>query len=177
MFSPVLIEVEAHGRRFAEMHVDGGVTQNIFILPDPVLAAPNLLPSRLPGEIFAIVNNKIAPDFEVVKDERPTIVVRSVSTMVKTSTNRALLSTYQFARDHGLGFNLAAIDPSYPTSTTVILDQDYMLRLFHYGIERARSGQVWQRALMPNRPTPTSRVAPTISWQKGDARSLASLIH
>jgi hypothetical protein len=177
MFSPVLIEVEAHGRRFAEIHVDGGVTHNVFILPDPVLAEPNLLPSRLPGEIFVIVNNKIAPDFEVVKDERLTIVVRSVSTMVKTSTNRVLLSTYQFARDHGLGFNLAAIDPSYPTNTMVIFDQDYMLRLFHYGIERARSGQVWQRTLMPNRPTPTSRVAPPISWQKGDARSLASLIH
>jgi hypothetical protein len=114
MFSPVLIDVEANGRRFAEMHVDGGVTHNIFILPDPILASRNFLPNKLSGEIFVIVNDKVAPDFEAVEDHNLTIVVRSLSTMVKASTNRVLLSTYQFARSHGLGFNLAAIDPSYP---------------------------------------------------------------
>src|SRR5438105_9399258 len=29
VFSPVLIDVEAEGRRFAEMHVDAAVTQNL----------------------------------------------------------------------------------------------------------------------------------------------------
>src|ERR1019366_6164924 len=31
LFSPVLIDVEGEGRRFAEMHVDGGVTANVLI--------------------------------------------------------------------------------------------------------------------------------------------------
>ena len=41
VFSPVLIEVEAEGRRFAEMHVDGGVTTNILIVPDARLCQPH----------------------------------------------------------------------------------------------------------------------------------------
>jgi hypothetical protein len=172
MFSPVLVDVEANGRRFAEMHVDGGITHDIFILPDPILASQNFLPNKLSGEIFVIVNNKLAPDFEVVEDHSLTIFVRSLSTMVKASTNRILLSTYQFARSHGLGFNLAAIDPSYPTSTTINFDRDYMLRLFQYGIERARSGPAWRRTLTP---TPRPGVPATASWHEDDTGSVASL--
>ena len=37
VFSPVLIEVEGEGKQFAEMHVDGGVTTNVLIVPDAVL--------------------------------------------------------------------------------------------------------------------------------------------
>src|SRR6202171_695643 len=39
VFSPVLIGVEANGRSFAEMHVDGGVTSNVLIVPEAVRLA------------------------------------------------------------------------------------------------------------------------------------------
>src|SRR5207237_2170673 len=39
VFSPVLIDVEAQGRHFAEMHVDGGVTTTVLSLPEAVLAS------------------------------------------------------------------------------------------------------------------------------------------
>jgi hypothetical protein len=39
VFSPMLIEVEADGRRSAEMHVDGGVTTNVLILPEALLVS------------------------------------------------------------------------------------------------------------------------------------------
>ena len=39
VFSPMLIDVEAQGKRFAEMHVDGGVTTNVLILPEAVLVS------------------------------------------------------------------------------------------------------------------------------------------
>ena len=42
VFAPVLIEVVANGRHLAEMHVDGGVTHNVFIVPDTVLASSQL---------------------------------------------------------------------------------------------------------------------------------------
>jgi predicted acylesterase/phospholipase RssA len=154
VFAPVLIDVEARGRRFAELHVDGGVTHNIFVVPDPVVAFRNLLPARLPGQIFVVVNNKLVPDFEVVENRTLPVVARSLSTTVKTSTIRVLLSTYQFARAHGLGFNLAAIDPAYPTSTTIGFDQRYMLALFQHGFERGRAGPVWQRSILPPAPSP-----------------------
>ena len=33
VFPPVLIEAEANGRRFQEMHVDGGVNGPIYVAP------------------------------------------------------------------------------------------------------------------------------------------------
>jgi predicted acylesterase/phospholipase RssA len=177
MFSPVLIDVEANGRRFAEMHVDGGVTYNVFVAPDPVLAAPNLLPAKLRGRIFVVVNNKIAPDFEVVENQTLPVVVRSLSTMVKTDTNRILLSTYRFARTHGLEFNLAAIDPAYPTSTTINFDREYMLGLFRHGLERARAGQIWQRSIIPTGPTPKPRLEGIETSQRHHTGSAGSVLH
>ncbi|MGZ3327983.1 MAG: patatin-like phospholipase family protein [Xanthobacteraceae bacterium] len=52
VFSPVLIDVEADGKRFAEMHVDGGVTTNVLIVPEAALLsgtplfAPDARPRR-----------------------------------------------------------------------------------------------------------------------------------
>ncbi len=37
---PVLIDVEAQGKRFAEMHVDGGtITSNVLVVPEAMLAS------------------------------------------------------------------------------------------------------------------------------------------
>jgi hypothetical protein len=113
-----------------------------------------LQPAQLSGPFFVIVNNKLARDFEVVENSPLPVVVRSFLTMVKANTRETLLATYQFARTHGIEFNLAAFDPSYPHSTTISFDRDYMQRLFQYGFERARSGKVWQQTIVPTASTP-----------------------
>jgi hypothetical protein len=62
----------------------------------------------------------------VVENSPLPVVVRSFLTMVKANTRETLLATYQFARTHGIEFNLAAFDPSYPHSTTISFDRDYI---------------------------------------------------
>ena len=39
-FPPVLIDVEANGKQFQEMHVDGGVGGQFFVAPPAVMAKP-----------------------------------------------------------------------------------------------------------------------------------------
>ena len=56
-FPPVLIDVEANGKRFAEMHVDGGIGGQFFVAPGPLLLPigdfgslpPNSTSSSTPG--------------------------------------------------------------------------------------------------------------------------------
>jgi hypothetical protein len=163
VFAPVLIDVEAEGRRFAEMHVDGGVTRNLFVAPDPVLAAGSFLPPRTSGRIYIIVNNKVAPDFQVVENSLLPMVERSVSTLVKANTSSVILASYQFARANRLDFNLAAIDPSYPVSTTENFDRAYMLGLFQHGIERAHSNQMWQKSVLGPASSPSPRSQALVS--------------
>ena len=61
-FPPVYIEVEANGRRFLEMHVDGGVNGPMYVAPDSYLfpGADKRLPM---SQLYVFLNGKVRPDF------------------------------------------------------------------------------------------------------------------
>jgi hypothetical protein len=156
VFSPVLIDVEAQGRHFAEMHVDGGLTTNVLILPEAVLVSgtPVFPPDARP-KVYIVMNGKLSPDFEVVKASTLPIVTRSFETSVRANTRNTLLASYQFAKGRNWKFNLTSVDPDYPKPNSLGFDQAYMQQLFHYAYQRGRSGILWQstpsefRALPP----------------------------
>jgi predicted patatin/cPLA2 family phospholipase len=145
VFSPVLIDVEANGRRFAEMHVDGGVTTNVLILPEAILMSgtPVFPPDARP-KVYVVMNSHLAPDFEVVKASTLQTVIRSFETSVRANTRNTLLASYQFAKGRNWDFNLASIDSNYPKSDMIGFDLAYMQQLFDYGYQRARAGVLWQ---------------------------------
>jgi hypothetical protein len=146
VFSPVLIDVEAQGRQFTEMHVDAAVTNNLFILPEAVLVSgtPVFPPDARP-QLYVIVNGKIAPDFEVVRAATLPIVTRSFETSVHANTRNTLLASYQFARSRNWPFHLASIDPAYPRPTNNYgFEPGYMEQLFEYGYQRGKNGIRWQ---------------------------------
>jgi hypothetical protein len=145
LFSPVLIDVEAEGRRFAEMHVDGGVTTNILVVPEGVLTSgtPLFAPNARP-KVYIVMNGKLAPEFEVVEPATLPIVTRSFETSVRANTRSTLLAAYQFAKGRNWEFNLASIDSQYPTSQSIGFDTPYMRALFEYGFQMGRTGQPWR---------------------------------
>ncbi len=163
IFSPVLIDVESNGKRYAEMHVDGGVTANILVVPEAILLAKKpILPTNVKPTIYAILNGKLSPYFEVVKPNTLQIAVRAFATSVRSNTRNTLLASYEFIRRRGWQLNLAAIEDSVPNQEKPGFDTAYMRSVFDYGFERARSGAMWQHA--PNeppelRPAPGARVA------------------
>jgi hypothetical protein len=162
IFPPVLIEVEGNGKRFAEMHVDGGVTTNILVVPEAILLARKpLLPPNVRPKIYAILNGKLGPYFEVVKPSTLQIAVRAFATSVRSNTRNTLLASYEFIRRRGWEMSLAAIDDSFPNQAKPGFDTEYMRGLFEYGFERGRSGQMWQRspAEPDERPARSPRVA------------------
>ena len=145
VFSPVLIDVEAQGRHFAEMHVDGGVTTNVLILPEAVLVSgtPVFPPDARP-KVYIVMNGKLSPDFDVVTASTLPIVTRSFETSVRANTRNTLLASYQFAKGRNWQFNLTSVDPDYPKPNSIGFDQAYMQQLFDYGHQRGRSGIIWQ---------------------------------
>ena len=159
VFSPMLIDVEADGRRSAEMHVDGGVTTNVLILPEALLVSgtPVFPPDARP-KVYVVMNSKLAPDFEVVKASTLQIVRRSFETSVRANTRNTLLASYQFAKSRNWDFNLASIDSDYPKSDTIGFDLAYMRQLFDYGYQRGRAGILWRstpaefKLPLPSRP-------------------------
>ena len=147
LFPPRLVEVEAEGRSFKEMHVDGGTTQQIFVAPDDVLfgTAQDQAAHGL-RDLYVLLNNKIDPVFKTVDNETIAVGTRSLQTVLKREVRANTLASYAFARRHGIGFHTAFIDASVGEEGSESFDPAYMRSLYAYGEERGRSAHPWADA-------------------------------
>lgn len=152
VFPPVLIDVDAGGRGFAEMHVDGGVTTNVLVVPEAILlSVASPVRASIRPRLFIVINNKLTPEFDIVRGRTIPVVTRSVSTVIKASMRSTLISTYAFARRHGWEFNLVSIGADHPAATTNSFDTAYMRRLYDYGHAKGRWGPTWEKTLSETR--------------------------
>jgi Patatin-like phospholipase len=146
VFPPIMIEAEGQGRKFQEMHVDGGVTAPVLTLPEALL-----FQGRLPGnakmDIYILVNKKIERNFELVANGTIDVASRSLSSITQSQTRSIIFSTYDFAKRNGLGFHLSYIERDYPAPPSEGFDTAYMRALYQYGYEKAAAGQAWTSTL------------------------------
>ncbi|MBR1146226.1 patatin-like phospholipase family protein [Bradyrhizobium sp. AUGA SZCCT0431] len=161
VFPPMLVSAEANGKRFEEMHVDGGVTAPVLTLPEAYLLH-DAKPGKLDNlQLYILINNKVEREFKLVRNATVEIAARSSSTMTKIQTRSILYSTYIFARRNKFGFNLTYIEGDQPASPTSGFDTAYMRALFQYGYDRARGNRVWSVSPPPDElePAPMSGVS------------------
>jgi len=138
LFPPVLIDVEAKGRRFQEMHADGGLGGQFFIAPEAYLSSTST--ERLPAtELYIVVNTQLTPTTAPTERTILTISGRSISAFVKTATRIAIDRSYAMAKRSGIGFNLAVIE-GFDHPSRGPFDPDYMKALFQFGYEHGKSG-------------------------------------
>ncbi len=166
IFAPVLIDVEAEGRRFAEMHVDGGITANVLVVPEAMLLANRpALPAGAQPRIYVVLNSKLGPYFEVVRSSTLPIAIRAFETSVRSNTRNTLLASYEFIRRRNWNLTLASIDNDFPSQEKPGFDTAYMRGLFEFGREQGRTGAAWQRGPGSDAPPPVRRRAPRVAQQ------------
>jgi len=146
VFPPIMIDAEGEGRRFQEMHVDGGVTAPVLTLPEALLSQDRL-PSNARMNIYILVNKKIERNFELVSNSTIDVASRSLSSITQSQTRSIIFSTYDFAKRNNLGFHLSYIARDYPAPPSEGFDTAYMRALYQYGYEKAASGQAWTSTL------------------------------
>ncbi len=175
VFPPVRISVESGGVRYDEIHVDGGVTAQLFLGPAGVdwkrvterfrvQGRPQVYVIRngrayptwtaLRTRVSPLLENSIsalsrdpdgAPAWEEVEPSFSSILMRSMESMLLT---RGLNDAVQiFANSHGddLGLNLARIPDDFTLGSTEFYDRAYMQGLFERGYEMAKDGYPWLR--------------------------------
>ena len=146
VFPPMLIEAEAHGYRFQEMHVDGGVTAPVLTLPEAFLLRNGPLTQGLRMNIYVLINNKVERDFLLVPNNTIDIAARTSASVENTQTRSVLYETYNFARSNNLGFSLTYIDKDFPSPRSSDFETSYMRSLFLYGYDKAKTGNFWSTA-------------------------------
>ena len=149
-FAPTLIEVEADGRQFSELHVDGGATTQLFTIPEAILSkglANERQARAMPSRFFVIINNRLKPEFEVVEGSVVPMLARSLSSLIKTHARLTLVATREFARSRNMEFNLTYIGDDFPTDPKPSFETAYMRSVYRYGHDKAASGNVWQNQI------------------------------
>jgi predicted acylesterase/phospholipase RssA len=137
-FPPVLIDVEGNGKRFAEMHADGGVGGQFFVTPPALMQSTSSY--KIPADaLYIVVNSSLAPEFQVVERSTPTILAQTVSMAIKADLRVLLDRAYVAAKNSGIGFNVATIPSSFNAPSRGAFDPDYMKALFNVGYDQGKS--------------------------------------
>ncbi|MEQ8823980.1 MAG: patatin-like phospholipase family protein [Filomicrobium sp.] len=146
-FPPVFVRVESGGKTYDEMHVDGGTTENAFLLPPGFDARKNLPKSLLKRKIrlYIIANSKTTPDAEIVKANTFAIAGRSISTLIKQQLEGDLLKIYLRAKKNNFHFLLATIPPDFNEVSKEVFDRPYMRKLFEVGYKVGQDDKSWSR--------------------------------
>lgn len=86
-FPPVLIGVEADGKRYEEMHVDGGAIAQSFLYPPTLTAGADLGRGPLARDrnAYVIRNARLDPEWASVEPRVFSIAGRAVATMIHFS--------------------------------------------------------------------------------------------
>jgi hypothetical protein len=147
-FPPVQIDVEGNGKRFSEMHVDGGVGGQFFVAPPPLMESNSGY--KIPATaLYVVVNSGLQPEFQVVDRSTPSILAQSVGMAVKTDIRLMLDRTFVAAKNSGVAFNAASIPESFNAPSRGAFDPDYMKALFQTGYDLGKSGNAFA-----NQPPP-----------------------
>jgi predicted acylesterase/phospholipase RssA len=150
VFPPMLIDAQANGRRFQEMHVDGGVTAPVLTLPEAFLLRNGAFARGLRMNIYVLVNDKVERDFQLVPNSAIGIAARASGSVIKTQIRSVLYETYYFARRNNFGFNLTYIAKDLPSPGSSGFETSYMRSLYQYGYDKAKTGDFWAKAPPPD---------------------------
>ncbi len=147
VFPPGFVKVAANGAVYEEMHVDGGATREVFLVPTQFMAKTvdrnlGIDPVR---RAYIIRNGRVAPEYKAVKARTLSIAGRAVSSLIKSQGVGDLNELYVFAKQNGIAYNLAYIPGDFPDTSTQAFDPVYMTKLFDLGFNLARNGYPWQK--------------------------------
>ena len=148
-FSPVMIDVSYQGKKYQEMHVDGGVSRQVFLYPASLFhesGAFRLLEGRK-REAYLIRNGVPGDEgYQTVERKTLPIAKQALRQFAQSHEDGDTLMAYLTAQKDGFGFNMAYVtDDFIKTLPKSRFDQAYMQALFNHADELAARGYPWSK--------------------------------
>ena len=142
-FQPVLFDVEVDGKKYQEMHVDGGAIAQLFLYPASIdMRASGFRRER---HAYVIRNARLDPDHSASERRTISIAGRAINTMLAASGQNDVLRTYFISQRDGVDYNLAYIGADFSAPKAGEFDQAYMQALYTYGFQEGRDGRAWHK--------------------------------
>lgn len=147
LFPPRLMPCEYGGENFEELHVDGGITAPLFVMPEAFLRWRGVGRRMRRGRVYAILNTVIDPSPRTTSLSLPAVLIRSFDTMLRVSYRQALNLATTFCLAHNVPLSVVAIPPSQAaTENGAMLDFNTaaMRANFELGRAAAHSDALWR---------------------------------
>lgn len=147
-FPPVMIDVEANGQAFQEMHVDGGTMSQVFVYP-PTLdinALSRKLGTQRERRAYIIRNARLDPEWAQVERRTMSIAGRAISSLIHTQGIGDLYRIYLTCQRDGVDFNLAYVPATFNAPHREEFDTEFMRALYQTGYDMAAKGYPWEKA-------------------------------
>jgi hypothetical protein len=150
---PVYLYGEINGQEYDEMHVDGGISKQVFFIYDVLrgfekaLQEKNFDVSRNMYAIYVIRNGYVDPIYRAVPDKLTAIALRTVDTLINAQSVGDLYQLYIFSKYAKGDFNLAYIPATYVSKAREPFDPVEMRELFDLGFKEAAQGYPWRKSL------------------------------
>lgn len=144
-FPPVVIDAVSGGRLVRELHVDGGTTAQFLSVPRQLILTDGAPPDAGRLTLYLIVNNRLGGDFRIVDPKTLPILDRAYELNQQSALLSLVSTSYLYARDHGVDYNLSFIGNEVPPSAG-LFNNAYMRGLYRYGYDRGRTGTFWRKA-------------------------------
>ena len=147
VFPPVMIEVEAGGQLYQEMHVDGGTMGQVFVYPPSMDLKATARKAGIERErkLYIIRNSRLDPEWASVDRRVLSITERAINSMIMSQGIGDLYRLYVISRRDGVDYNLAYIPPNFNATKEEAFDPKYMGQLFDVAYELAGKGYPWQK--------------------------------
>ncbi|MCQ1058984.1 patatin-like phospholipase family protein [Photobacterium sp. DNB23_23_1] len=146
-FPPVMIDVEARGQHYQEMHVDGGTMSQLFIYPPELHTKEISEKQHVERERYAYIirNAKLDPKWASVERQTMSIAERAISSLIQTQGVGDLYRVYLITQRDGVDYNLAYVPEDFNHPHHEEFDTEFMRALFQTGYEMALRGYPWSK--------------------------------
>lgn len=144
-FPPVNFDVTIDGRRYQEMHVDGGVSNQIFAY-SPWINTTDLARTLDFGKrknFWLIRNTKISPEYKAVNKDIFSISTRALKSLLKYQGLSNLMLLVATGERDGLKTHVAYVPENFDIPQKGPFDTDYMNKLYQLGYQAGLSGKAW----------------------------------
>jgi hypothetical protein len=141
-FPTVLVEVEADGQHFDELHVNGGGASQIFLYPlgiDWRRLAERFKVHGTP-KTYLIRNARFQADYETVEPTVTSIARRSTDSLLRTQGFGDMYRVYLATKRDGLSYHLAHIPNDFTEQPKETFDTEHKRKLFDLAHKLAKGG-------------------------------------
>jgi predicted acylesterase/phospholipase RssA len=149
IFPPVMIDVEADGKRYQEMHVDGAVMKQVFLFP--VSRSSESGEPTTTGErerhLYIIRNGRIDAQWGSTQRRTAAVAHRALDALVDRQAVNDVYQLQFLAQQDGTDLNIAYIDSRFTYPHAQLFAGDYMRYLFQYSYQLGANGYPWRKSL------------------------------